>query len=148
MKRLVKSGKLSQRLWAVAGVATFGLGCLGAVLPILPTTPFVLVAAFCFARSSEKVNNWFKATKLYQTVVEGYATKRTMTLKAKLCLLVPLTAVLALSFVMMSAVPVGRAVVAVVWAAHVLYFGFIVPLDRTEKEPAASYEADELSQGV
>ncbi|MBR4587551.1 MAG: YbaN family protein [Lachnospiraceae bacterium] len=42
------------------------LGTVGVVLPILPTTPFFLVTAYCFARSSEKLNNWFKGTKLYK----------------------------------------------------------------------------------
>ena len=62
--------------WAAAGFAAFGLGALGAVLPVLPTTPFLLVAAFCFARSSERLNAWFRSTKLYRTVLEGYVAKR------------------------------------------------------------------------
>ena len=68
--------------WAAAGFAAFGLGALGAVLPVLPTTPFLLVAAFCFARSSERLNAWFRSTKLYRTVLEGYVAKRSMTVNA------------------------------------------------------------------
>lgn len=130
-------GSVTNKLWAVAGFLFFDLGVVGTIVPILPTTPFILVAAFCFARSSEKVNAWFKATKVYKTVVEGYATKRRMTVKAKLLLLVPLTVVLAISFALMSNVPVGRVVIAIVWIAHVVYFGFIVKTDRDEA-PAAS----------
>lgn len=122
-------------LWAAGGFAAFGLGALGAVLPILPTTPFLLVAAFCFARGSERARCWFRSTKLYRTVLEGYASKRSMTVKAKLALLVPLTAVLAVSFSLMAAAPAGRAVVAVVWAAHLVYFGFVVKTDRPQAAP-------------
>lgn len=112
--------------WAVAGFASFGLGALGALLPILPTTPFLLVAAFCFARSSERVNNWFRGTALYKKVLEGYVTKRAMTVRAKLAIIVPVTAVMAVGFALMGNVPVGRAVLAFVWVAHLVYFGLVV----------------------
>ncbi len=135
--------RVSTKLWAVGGFAFFGLGALGAVVPILPTTPFLLVAAFCFARSSERLNAWFRATKLYRTVLEGYVQKRSMTVKAKLLLLVPLTVVLGISFACMGRVPVGRAVVAVVWIAHVIYFGFVV---RTDAAPSAATAPAAASQ--
>ena len=108
----------------------FGLGVLGAILPIVPTTPFLLAAAFFFARSSEKVNAWFKSTKLYTLVLDGYVKKREMTVRAKLGILVPVTILLGISFALMAHVAVGRIVVAVIWIAHLVYFGFIV---KTEK---------------
>ena len=122
--------RLRHGLWAAGGFLFFALGMAGAVLPILPTTPFILVAAFCFARSSDRLNSWFKGTKVYKMVFEGYMTKRSMTLRAKLTILVPATALLAVSFAMMSNVPVGRAIVAAVWAGHIVYFGFIVKSER------------------
>lgn len=125
----VKS-RLRYCLWTVGGFLFFALGMAGAVLPILPTTPFILVAAFCFARSSDRLNSWFKGTKIYKMVFEGYMTKRPMTLRSKLTILVPVTALLAVSFAMMSAVPVGRAIAAVVWVGHIVYFGFIVKTER------------------
>lgn len=103
---------------------------MGVVLPILPTTPFILVAAFCFARSSDRLNSWFKGTKVYKMVLEGYMIKRSMTLRAKLTILVPVTALLAVGFAMMGNVPVGRVIVAIVWVGHLVYFGFIVKTER------------------
>lgn len=125
----VKS-RLRYCLWTAGGFLFFALGMVGAVLPILPTTPFILVAAFCFARSSDRLNSWFKGTKVYKMVFEGYMTKRPMTLRSKLTILVPVTVLLAVSFAMMSAVPVGRAIVAIVWVGHIVYFGFIVKTER------------------
>ena len=122
--------KVVRGLWAAAGFICFALGMIGVALPILPTTPFVLLAAFCFARSSERANTWFRGTKVYKKVLEGYVTKRSMTVKAKLSILIPVTILLAVGFALMGSVPVGRAVLAVVWVCHVIYFGFVV---RTEK---------------
>jgi len=45
-------------LWAVLGLICVGLGMLGVILPLLPTVPFMLLAAFFFARSSERLHNW------------------------------------------------------------------------------------------
>ena len=111
-----RAARCLRALWAVGGFACFGLGVLG--------------AAYCFARSSERLDAWFHGTKLYRTVLEGFAKKRAMTVKAKLMLLGPVTLVLGASFLLMANVPVGRAVVAAVWVAHVAYFGFIVKTDR------------------
>ena len=122
--------RLRYCLWTAGGFLFFALGMAGAVLPILPTTPFILVAAFCFARSSDRLNSWFKGTKVYKMVLEGYMTKRSMTLRAKLTILVPVTVLLAVGFAMMSNVPVGRAIVAIVWVGHIVYFGFIVKTER------------------
>ena len=124
------SRKVRTKLWAVAGFVCFGLGAVGVALPILPTTPFMLLAAFCFARSSQRVNDWFHGTKLYKSVLEGYVTKRTMTIAAKLKIIAPVTVLLGISFALMSNVPVGRAVVAVVWLAHLVYFGLVVKTER------------------
>lgn len=125
-----RNNRLIQKLWALAGFLSFALGCIGAVLPIIPTTPFILVAAFCFAHSSKRLNDWFKQTKLYKKVLEDFTTKRTMTAKAKLTILIPVTVLLAIAFFMMGAAPIGQAVVAFVWGAHVIYFGFVVKTER------------------
>ncbi len=145
MQRTHRKPSLSQKLWALAGFISFGLGFLGAILPLLPTTPFILFAGFCFARSSEKVNTWFKETKLYKLVFESYTKHRAMTLKAKLTLLVPLTVLLGISFALLANVPVMRVVIAVVWTAHIVYFGFVVKLERPQIARAESSEAAALA---
>lgn len=119
-------------LWGAAGLLSFVLGTLGAILPLIPTTPFILLAAFCFARSSQKLNDWFRSTKLYHTVFEGLLTKKAMTLSAKLKLLIPICTLLLISFMMMSSVPAGRIVVAVIFIGHIVYFGFMVKTEKSE----------------
>lgn len=74
-------------IYLMIGMISFGLGFIGIVLPILPTTPFLLLAGFCFARSSKRVHNWFVSTKVYQRHLEPFVQKRAMTLKTKICIL-------------------------------------------------------------
>lgn len=63
------------------------IGAIGAVVPVLPTTPFLLAASFFFARGSDKFNRWFLSTKLYRTHLQSFVESRTMTLKTKIKIL-------------------------------------------------------------
>lgn len=125
-----RSGAVGRRVWGALGLAAFGLGAVGAALPVLPTTPFILVAAFCFARSSARLDAWFHGTALYRVVFSGYMERRAMSVRAKLSLLVPVSVLMALGVYFTGGIPVLRAVVAVVWAAHIVYFGFAVKTER------------------
>ena len=124
--------RMKKAMYITLGCVGLALGAVGSVVPLLPSFPFLLLAAFCFARSSKKLDDWFKSTKLYRRVLEGYVTRRAMTVRAKLTLLIPVSVVLLASFLLMKSVPVGRAVVAVVWVAHVIYFGFVVKTEKKE----------------
>lgn len=79
--------KIKKSIYIVIGLIAFGLGAIGVVLPILPTTPFLLLASFCFARGSEKFNLWFTNTKVYKKHLESFVKEKAMTLKQKICLL-------------------------------------------------------------
>lgn len=70
------------------GILATALGFLGAVLPLLPTTPFILLAVFCFAKSSERFHTWLINTKVYKEYVEDFQKYRGYTLKKKFELLI------------------------------------------------------------
>jgi len=93
-------------------------------VPMMPAFPFLLLAAFCFARSNEKIYNWFINTKLYKDNLEDYVAGRGMTKKAKIRLMITVTILMSIGFIMMDAVPVGRIVLSIVWLFHIIYFIF------------------------
>ncbi len=76
--------KIKKIIYMAVGCLGVGLGAVGAVVPMLPAFPFLLLAAFCFGRSSEKLNNWFIHTKLYKNNLESYVKGRGMTWKTKI----------------------------------------------------------------
>ena len=114
--------KIKKIGYIALGCIGVGLGAVGAVLPLLPAFPFLLLAAFCFARSSERLDRWFKGTKLYKENLESFVQGRGMTKKIKVRIMVTVTLLMSIGFVMMHAVPVGRIVLGGVWVFHILYF--------------------------
>ena len=120
----------------ILGCLGLGLGALGAVLPLLPAFPFLMLAAFCFAKSSEKLHNWFTSTRLYKKNLESFAQGKGMTVKTKVRIMLTVTILMSIGFIMMHAVPVGRIVLGIVWLFHVLYFIFGIKTLKLEEDCA------------
>ena len=79
--------KIKKYLYIMLGLISFALGVIGVILPILPTTPFLLLASFCFVRGSEKFDKWFKSTKIYKNNLESFVNEKAMTMKQKISIL-------------------------------------------------------------
>ena len=115
--------KLSKIIYIIIGCLSLALGSVGAVLPILPTVPFLMLSALCFAKSSEKLNTWFKQTKIYKNNLESYVRGEGMTMKTKTKILLTVTALMAVGFVVMLSkrVYIGCILLLIVWLVHILY---------------------------
>lgn len=117
---------LKKIFWVVLGCIGVGLGAVGAVLPLLPTFPFLLLAAFSFAKSSERLHTWFVNTKLYKKNLESYVQGKGMTQATKLRIMATVTVLMAVGFtvMMLKAVYVPCIILACVWVFHIVYFTF------------------------
>lgn len=74
-------------IFLITGLLSTALGAIGVVLPILPTTPFLLLAAFCFTKSSKRFHQWLLATAMYKKHLESFVEHRSMPLRTKIILL-------------------------------------------------------------
>jgi uncharacterized membrane protein YbaN (DUF454 family) len=79
-------GQLSLRQWifGIIGVIALGLGLVGIVVPLVPTTPFLLLAAACFMRSSDRLYGWLINHKWFGGYIKSYREHRAISLRAKL----------------------------------------------------------------
>ena len=90
----MKKATLRKWLLMVAGILCVGLGVLGIFVPVLPTTPFLLLAAACFVRSSDRLYNWLIHHKWFGDYIRHYREHRAVTLKSKIIALVMLWGVI------------------------------------------------------
>jgi uncharacterized membrane protein YbaN (DUF454 family) len=115
---------MKRLFFLILGCLCLALGCVGVVLPILPTVPFFLATVFCFANSSQRLHDWFLGTQLYQKHLDSFVKKKGMTVRTKVTVLTSVTLLMGFGFFMMmrKALVIPCAVLAVVWVCHLTYF--------------------------
>ena len=96
-----------------------------------------MLTAFCFARSSEKLDRWFRSTKLYEENLKDFVAGKGMTKKTKIRIMVTVTLLVSIGFVVMGlrGIVSGCVVLGLVWEFHITYFVFGVR--AYQEEPAA-----------
>lgn len=114
------------------GFISMGLGCIGVVLPILPTTPFLLLASFCFAKGSKRFHDWFVHTSLYRKHLEDFVKTRTMTMRTKVTILAFASSMLLIGFIM-SDVLIARIIIAFLFVFKYYYFIFRIKTLKEEE---------------
>ncbi len=122
-------------IMVIVGCIGVGLGALGAVLPILPAFPFLLLAAVCFAKSSDRLDRWFRGTKLYKNDLESFINGQGMTRKTKIKVMITVTLLMSIGFAIMFSkkIYVPCIILGGVWLFHIIYFAFFVKTHRPQE---------------
>lgn len=123
--------KIKKSLYVVVGIISFGLGAIGVMLPVLPTTPFLLLSSFCFVRGSERFDKWFKGTKIYKKHLESFVNNKAMTLKQKITILLFADFMLMFPLVILDSIMVKALIVTVML---VKYWYFVFRIKTIKKE--------------
>ncbi|WP_323704056.1 YbaN family protein [Mammaliicoccus sp. Dog046] len=110
------------------GILATILGFVGAVLPLLPTTPFLLLAVICFAKSSDRFHRWLVRTKIYKSYVEDFQKYKGYTLKKKFQLLISLYIVVGFSIWMVDHFYIRLGLCFMLFCQTVVLFTFVKTL--------------------
>ena len=126
---------MKKAILIITGCIGVGLGAVGAVLPLLPAFPFLLLAAVCFAKSSERLDRWFRGTKLYKNDLESFVKGQGMTKRTKIKVMITVTLLMAVGFAVMFAreVYIPCMILGGVWLFHIIYYAFMVKTHRKEE---------------
>ena len=101
---------MKTRLYKPLGFLFLGLAILGILLPVLPGTPFLLLSAWFFARSSEKWHLWLLDSKVFGPIIHSWETKKCISLHTKILAITSLTIVGGLSVTLLSTAAEGSLI--------------------------------------
>lgn len=131
---------MKKYLYLGLGFISIGLAGLGVALPILPTTPFLLLALVCFSRGSRRWDTWFRNTQLYKKYAADFVQNRAMTLKHKLSILLFADFMLAFPFVLIDNW-ISRTLIVMIALGKYYYFFFRIrtlPAGKKRAKPTPS----------
>ena len=98
--KVKKKRHIRRTLWAVAGGVSLILGLIGIPLPLLPTTPFLLLSAFCFSQSSERLHNWLMTHPHLSPPIKNWQRHGAISIKGKIMAAISMLAAIAISYLL------------------------------------------------
>jgi uncharacterized protein len=108
--------KIRKIVYVALGFLFLGLGIVGIILPLIPTTPFLLLASYFFVKGSKKFEVWFKETSIYKNHLEEFIKEKSMTRRKKITINLFADAMIAIAFFM-----ADNTIVRIVLLLIVLY---------------------------
>jgi uncharacterized membrane protein YbaN (DUF454 family) len=113
--------KIKNALWVTFGTIFLGLGIIGIALPILPTTPFLLLTAWCYYNGSPRLHNWLINHKWFGEYIRNFQEKKGIPLKAKIISISMLWLTIGISMVFIINLLLLHIILAVIAVAVTLY---------------------------
>lgn len=117
------TNKLKRFIFIVLGFVFVGIGMIGVVVPVMPTTVFLLIASFFFMKGSDRIDRWFKGTKLYKKHLEEFLRNREMKMATKIKILLFASCMILISIFMIEFIVV-RLLLLLIIAFQYYYFFF------------------------
>lgn len=127
---------LQRIFFTTCGLIFVGLAALGAVLPVLPTTPFLLVAAACFAKSSPRLYQWLVTNRVFGPLIVNWQQTRTIPKRAKRIALISIALAASYSIYIVPSVSLKVLVVALLIFPVI----FLIRLPETESLMSSNTE--------
>ena len=126
--------KLTNRIWIAVGTILVTLGVIGIFLPLLPTTPFLLAAAACYARGSKRFYTWLLNNKWFGEYIRNYREGKGVPMRVKIISLSLLW--LTIGFSAFSVVPllIGKVILIMIAIAVSLHLILLPTLKKTEQQ--------------
>lgn len=113
------------------GTVALMIGIIGIFLPVLPTTPLLLLTSYCYIKSSDTLSEKFMNTKIYNKYVKNFNEKGGMTLKGKLTLTIPVSIMLLIMFIKIDNI-IMRMVIVIMWITKVVFFTKMKTIEEAE----------------
>lgn len=120
-----RQSKIKNIIFSCLGFIAFGLGTVGIVLPVLPTTPLYIATLFFFTKGSDKFKNWFLTTTLYKRYLHSFIKTKAMTTSAKFKVIFTITLLFLIAFYFIN-ITYARITLIILWLIHILFFVFKV----------------------
>jgi hypothetical protein len=133
---------MNKHMWVIGGTVCLGLGILGIFLPVLPTTPFLLLAAFCYGRGSERFYRWLVNHSLLGAYICSYREGRGIPLKQKLLTLALLWLTIGFTIEFMATTWWLKALLLVVAAGVTIHLSKIKT--RRQKSPRSADQVNSM----
>ncbi len=109
-------------IYVFLGTVCLVLGSIGVVLPLVPTTPFLLLTAYFYAKGSKRFHDWFIATWLYRKHLKTFAENRAMTIKQKMSLLLFVDFMLLFPFILLPYTWAKPLIIVLVISKYTYFF--------------------------
>lgn len=87
-------------VWTTAGFTSFGLGAVGTVVPLLPTVPFMILAAFCFARGSDRFHDWLVEHPRFGAAIQDWRSHGAISRRGKMLAVVGIAVTFSISLIL------------------------------------------------
>ena len=125
---------MRKTLYIALGTLTMVLGIIGIVMPLLPTTPMLLLTAYFYSKGSKRFHQWFIATWLYRRYLKNFSENRAMTRGEKIRLMLLVDVMLLIPFITIDILAI-RILIIVLAVTKYLYFYTQVKTIPNEKTP-------------